>query len=71
MLKRPGHPQARAGWLWIVKDIPSGKETIISEEFCVTCHANANERHPYGDRNPTEDFRDFLFFPYPDLGGRN
>jgi hypothetical protein len=30
--------------------------------FCVTCHANANEKHPYGDRNPREEFRDYVFF---------
>jgi hypothetical protein len=65
MIKKTGHPLARGGWLWIVKDVKSSKETIISEEFCITCHTNANEKHPYGDRNPKNEFRDYLFFPYP------
>jgi hypothetical protein len=68
MIKRKDHPKARAGWLWILKDTASGSENIIQEEFCVTCHANANEKHPYGDRNPNDEFRDYLFFPFPDPG---
>lgn len=66
MMKQPDHPLSRGGWLWIVQDRASGRESIISEEFCITCHSNANEKHPYGDRNPKEDHRDFLFFPYPE-----
>ena len=66
MLKKPGHPKARGDWLWIVKDVKSGQETIIAEEFCITCHTNANEKHPYGDKNPKNEFRDFLFFPFPE-----
>ena len=65
MVKRKDHPSARGGWLWIVKKPDSGDETVISEEFCITCHANANEKHPYGDRNPEGEVRDYLFFPYP------
>jgi len=65
MVKRPDHPLSRRGWIWILKDNASGNETIIEGEFCVTCHANANERHPYGDGNPRNEFRDYLFFPYP------
>jgi hypothetical protein len=64
MLKSPGHPQARGGWLWIVKDMQSGQETIIDYEFCFDCHANANEEHPYGDGNPNNEFRDYVFFPF-------
>ncbi len=30
--------------------------------FCITCHANANEKHPYGDKNPNEEFRDYVYF---------
>jgi len=65
MVKNPNHPLSRRGWIWILKDLHTGTETIIEGEFCVTCHANANERHPYGDGNPRNEFRDYLFFPYP------
>jgi hypothetical protein len=63
MVKAPDDPRSRGGWLWIVKQLPGGSETVFGDSFCVTCHANANERHPYGDRNPTEEFRDYVFFP--------
>lgn len=62
MIKDPKNPQARGGWLWIVEDLETGEETVFTHEFCVTCHANANEKHPYGDGNPKEEFRDYVFF---------
>jgi|GEM_PF-954571 len=68
MVKRPQDPRARGGWLWIVYSPGTGKETVITEEFCITCHGNANEPHPYGDKNPNNEFRDYLFFPYPPPG---
>jgi hypothetical protein len=64
MVKDPEHPRARGGWIWVVKDLGSGSEQIIDWEFCVDCHANANEPHPYGDRNEDNEFRDYVFFPY-------
>lgn len=63
MIKQSDHPQARGGWLWVVKNINTQKEQIIDYELCVDCHANANEKHPYGDQNPRNAFRDFVFFP--------
>ncbi len=66
MIKNPDHPDAREEWLWIVKDTASGDESVISQEFCITCHSNANEEHPYNDGNMNNDFRDFVFFPYQD-----
>jgi len=30
--------------------------------FCITCHANANEKQSYGDGNPAEEFRDYVYF---------
>jgi hypothetical protein len=69
MIKAPGDRDARGGWLWVVKDLAMGTETIMTGDFCVTCHANANEAHPYGDRNPAEDFRDYVFF-VPGYDGR-
>jgi hypothetical protein len=63
MIKDAQHPDSRNGWLWIVKDLKTKEETIIDYEFCVDCHANANERHPYGDENPNEEFRDYVYFP--------
>ncbi len=62
MAKDPKDPRAQGGWLWITKDLPDGKETVFEGNFCVTCHANANEKHPYGDGNPNEDFRDYVYF---------
>ena len=56
-------PRARGGWIWAVKDTASGQETVITGSFCVDCHANANENHPYGDKNPNAEFRDYVFFP--------
>jgi hypothetical protein len=62
MVKRPDDERARGGWLWVLKPLESGKEQVITGEFCVTCHSNANEPHPYGDGNPREEFRDFVYF---------
>jgi len=64
MVKNPEHPDARSGWVWVVKNLEKGTEEIIEEEFCVTCHAAANTPHPYGDKNISGEFRDFVFFPY-------
>jgi hypothetical protein len=62
MAKDPKDPRSQGGWLWITKDLPDGKERVFEGNFCVTCHANANEQHPYGDKNPNEHFRDYVFF---------
>jgi hypothetical protein len=62
MVKQPEADRSRGGWIWVMKNTASGKERIITEEFCVTCHSNANESHPYGDGNPREEFRDFVYF---------
>ncbi len=64
MIKSSSAPEARGGWIWVVKDTASGKETVFTDEFCVTCHSNANEAHPYGDGNKKQEFRDYVFFPY-------
>jgi hypothetical protein len=64
MLKAPENEMSRGGWVWVVKDPSTGEETVIDYEFCVDCHANANEPHPYGDRNEQNEFRDYAFFPY-------
>lgn len=62
MIKDLKHPEARGGWIWVAKDLAMGKETIMTGTFCFSCHANANEAHPYGDKNPNENFRDYVFF---------
>jgi hypothetical protein len=62
MVKDPKDKRAQGGWLWYTRDMPNGKETLFTGNFCVTCHANANEQHPYGDGNPTEEFRDYVYF---------
>jgi hypothetical protein len=65
MVKSSGHSDARGGWLWVVKDFSTGKENIFTDQFCVTCHSDANNSHPYGDRNAESQFRDYLFH-FPD-----
>jgi hypothetical protein len=64
MVKDPDHEAAAGGWVWIMKDPQNGDEVIQQTAFCVSCHNNANEPHPYGDRNEGGEFRDFVFFPY-------
>ncbi len=61
MVKSPKDPLAKGGWIWISKDLASGKETVFATKFCVGCHANANEAHPYADKNPKGLFRDYVF----------
>lgn len=72
MVKAVDNPDAKGGWVWVVKDLVLGKETIIKGDFCYTCHANANEAHPYGDKNQDENLRDYVFFipgsPSPSSG---
>lgn len=63
MVKAENDPRARGGWLWVMKT--GGGERIVSTEFCVNCHDVANEEHTYGAGNPENEFRDYLFFPYP------
>ena len=63
MIKAPADTRALSGWLWVVTDVKMQQETVIDDQFCVECHANANEPHPYGDRNPAAAHRDFVFFP--------
>jgi len=62
MVKAPKNPHSQGGWLWITRDLPDGKESVFMGNFCITCHANANEKHPYGDGNPDEEFRDYVYF---------
>jgi hypothetical protein len=62
MAKEPKDPRSQGGWLWITRELPAGQEKIFMGTFCITCHANANEKHPYGDGNPNEEFRDFVYF---------
>jgi hypothetical protein len=62
MIKAPSDPDARGGWLWVIKDLSSGMETLQKGDFCVRCHANANEAHPYGSKNPGGAFSDYVFF---------
>jgi hypothetical protein len=64
MVKAPEDPQSRGGWIWVVKNLGADEETIVDWEFCFDCHANANEPHPYGDRNAGDEFRDYVFSPY-------
>ena len=62
MVKAPADPDARGGWVWVVKDAASGTEAIQTGDFCVRCHANANEPHPYGSKNPGGAYADYVFY---------
>jgi hypothetical protein len=62
MVKAASDPQSMGGWLWVVKDLKMGKESIMTGDFCVRCHDNANEIHPYGWKNPAGAFSDYVFF---------
>lgn len=62
MLKASGDSEAMGGWLWIMRDSATQEETIVKNRFCLNCHANANEAHPYADGNVNEEFRDYVFF---------
>jgi len=62
MVKAPKDLNAQGGWLWITQNLPDGAEAVFMGNFCITCHANANEKHPYGDGNPSEEFRDYVYF---------
>ena len=62
MVKAQKDPHSQGGWLWITRDLPQGREAVFMGNFCITCHANANEKHPYGDGNPSEEFRDYVYF---------
>lgn len=64
MLKSSEHPKAIRGWVWLTKNPTTGEETVVSEPFCATCHAQANQSHPYGDSNPENEDRDCVFILY-------
>ena len=63
MIKHSEHPESRGGWLWLSQNYATKEMQIIDYEYCVDCHTNANERHPYGDGNVNEEFRDYVYFP--------
>jgi hypothetical protein len=64
MIKDPGNPKAKGGWLWVVKDVATKKETVYDSAFCIDCHSYANTKHPYGDKNPNAEFRDGVYYPW-------
>ncbi len=64
MIKKPGDPRARGGWIWVVRDTASGIESVIDAPYCVDCHSYANGPNPFGDKNPAGDFRDYVYLPY-------
>lgn len=69
MYKDESHPMERGGWVWILKTAASNAEVILDEEFCFTCHNNANEAFPYGAGNPEGRYQDFVFFLPGSAGG--
>ena len=69
MIKRPGDPRARGGWVWVVRDTASDNESVIDAPYCVDCHSYANGPNPYGDKNPSGDFRDYVYLPYTARAG--
>lgn len=69
MIKSKKDSRARGGWIWVAKEVATGNERIFTDEFCFTCHQNANEQHPYGDGNTKREFRDFVFYPWNPASG--
>jgi len=62
MVKDKAASDTLGGWRWLIGDPKNGNEMVMSGDFCANCHNGANERHPYGDRNTGNAFRDFLFY---------
>jgi hypothetical protein len=62
MYKSLGAGHIGVRWLWITRSLPEGNETVFAGNYCITCHSNANEKHPYADQNPRHEFRDYVFF---------
>ncbi len=69
MVKKPEDPRAKGGWVWVVRDGNSSRESVIDAPYCVDCHAYANQPNPYGDRNPGSEFRDDVYIPYVSSSG--
>jgi len=63
MIKDSDHPESRNGWVWLSQNYTTKETHLIDYEYCADCHANANESHPYGDKNPDNEFRDYVYFP--------
>ena len=70
MIKNPDEPAARGGWVWVLRFVDTGEERLFDNEYCVTCHSDANEVrrsdavYQIGEHNDDGEFRDFVFFPY-------
>ncbi len=68
MVKNSSSPYQRGSWVWIMKQVSGGVETILNEEFCFTCHNGANEPFPFPPGNSQGRFQDFVFYiPKPNL----
>ncbi|MFW6229156.1 MAG: cytochrome P460 family protein [Alkalispirochaeta sp.] len=61
MVKAPDDPRSQGGWVWVTRNPADETETVFTDRFCITCHGNANEEHPYGSGNPDGAFRDYIF----------
>jgi hypothetical protein len=62
MVKDKAAIDTLGGWRWLIGDPKNGNEMVMSGDFCANCHNGANEKHPYGDKNTGNAFRDFLFY---------
>jgi len=63
MVKDSKNRDARDGWIYFMRP-PGGEFMRMDGKMCTGCHSAANEASPYFDRNPGEDFRDFVFAPF-------
>ena len=70
MIKEPDSAAARGGWIWVLRVVETGEERLFDNEYCVTCHSDANEVrrsdavYQIGEANDEGEFRDFVFFPF-------
>jgi hypothetical protein len=63
MVKDSAGEGALDGWHYYMKH---GDEPAmpVRNKMCIDCHSAANESFPYFDKNPDEDFRDYIFAPF-------
>ncbi|MBN1498816.1 MAG: cytochrome P460 family protein [Spirochaetes bacterium] len=60
MVKNSKSPDAIHGWLYYMQN-PKTDIMEVNTRMCVGCHEAANDTHPYFDKNPNQEFRDFVF----------
>jgi hypothetical protein len=63
MVKDSKNKDAVNGWVWYMQKGMMSPQ-VMTSRMCAGCHEAANEQHPYFDKNPEDEFRDYLFAPF-------